>query len=99
MTVDYAILYIPGRNPGFALEDRRFNVATSRSLSTTLIISDMPLNEFHTVSPTVLQFIDNCDKFDGKTNVWRTNLQESESSAPIVQPISEEKQYQRSPPQ
>ena len=91
MTVDYAILYIPGRNPGFALEDRRFNVATSRSLSTTLIISDMPLNEFHTVSPTVLQFIDNCDKFDGKTNVWRTNLQESESSAPIVQPISEEK--------
>ena len=42
-------------------------------------------------SPTVLQFIDNCDKFDGKTNVWRTNLQESESSAPIVQPISEEK--------
>ena len=91
MTVDYAILYIPGRNPGFALEDRRFNVATSRSLSTTLIISDMPLNEFHTVSPTVLQFIDNCDKFDGKTNVWRTNLQESESSGPIVQPIPEEK--------
>ena len=91
MTVDYAILYIPGRNPGFALEDRRFNVATSRSLSTTLIISDMPLNEFHTVSPTVLQFIDKCDKFDGKTDVWRTNLQESESSGPIVQPISEEK--------
>lgn len=91
MTVDYAILYIPGRNPGFALEDRRFNVATSRSLSTTLIISDMPLNEFHTVSPTVLQFINNCDKFDGKTDVWRTNLQESESSGLIVQPISEEK--------
>lgn len=91
MTVDYAILYIPGRNPGFALEDRRFNVATSRSLSTTLIISDIPLNEFHTVSPTVLQFIDNCDKFDGKTNVWRTNLQESESSGPIVLPIPEEK--------
>ena len=31
MTVDYAVLYIPGRNPGFALEERRFNVATSRS--------------------------------------------------------------------
>ena len=70
MTVDYAILYIPGRNPGFTRRST-FNVATSRSLSTTLIISDMPLNEFHTVSPTVLQFIDNCDKFDGKTNVWR----------------------------
>ena len=49
MTVDYAILYIPGRNPGFALEERRFNVATSRSLSTTLIISDMPLGQFHTI--------------------------------------------------
>lgn len=34
---------------------------------------------------------DNCDKFDGKTNAWRTNLQESESSGPIVQPIPEEK--------
>ena len=31
MTVDYAILYVPGRNPGFALDERRFNVATSRS--------------------------------------------------------------------
>lgn len=69
MTVDYAILYVPGRNPGFALEDCRFNVATSRSLSTTLIISDIPLNEFHTVSPTVLQFIENCDKYDGGTRV------------------------------
>lgn len=65
MTVDYAVLYIPGRNPGFALENRRFNVATSRSLSTTLIISDIPLNEFHTVSPTVIQFVDKCDKYDG----------------------------------
>ncbi|MDR2407068.1 MAG: AAA family ATPase [Bacteroidales bacterium] len=61
MTVDYAILYIPGRNPGFALEERRFNVATSRSSSTTLIISDMPLSDFHTVSPTVIQFVENCD--------------------------------------
>lgn len=69
MTVDYAILYVPGRNPGFALEDRRFNVATSRSLSTTLIISDIPLNEFHTVSPTVIQFVDNCDKYDGGVKV------------------------------
>lgn len=61
MTVDYVILYVPGRNPAFALEDRRFNVATSRSLSTTLIISDVPLHIFHSVSPTVKQFIVNCD--------------------------------------
>ena len=69
MTVDYAILYVPGRNPGFALEDRRFNVATSRSLSTTLIVSDIPLNEFHTVSPTVIQFVDNCDKYNNNDTV------------------------------
>lgn len=65
MTVDYAILYVPGRNLGFALEDRRFNVATSRSLSTTLIISDIMLTDFHTISPTVIQFVNNCDKYDG----------------------------------
>ena len=64
MTVDYAILYIPGRNPSFALEKRRFNVATSRSLSTTLIISDAPLCNFQSVSTTVLRFVDGCDKVD-----------------------------------
>lgn len=69
MTVDYAVLYVPGRNPGFALEDCRFNVAVSRSLSTTLIISDIQLNEFHTVSPTVIKFVDSCDKYDGYSNV------------------------------
>lgn len=74
MTVDYAVLYVPGRNPGFALEDRRFNVATSRSLSTTLIISDVSLNEFHTVSPTVIEFVENCDKYDGTTIVKNDQL-------------------------
>lgn len=57
MTVDYAILYIPGRNPGFALDERRFNVATSRSRSTTLIISDIPLTNLHSISPRVAAFI------------------------------------------
>ena len=74
MTVDYAILYVPGRNPKFGLEDRRFNVATSRSLSTTLIISDIPLNQFHTVSPTVITFIDNCDKYDGVCSVKKVEI-------------------------
>ena len=60
MTVDYAILYIPGRNPGFALEERRFNVATSRSRSTTLIIADILLQNFHTVPPKVIKFLENC---------------------------------------
>ena len=61
MTVDYSILYIPGRNPGFALEERRFNVATSRSRSTTLIISDIALQDFHTIPPKVIKFVGMCD--------------------------------------
>ena len=69
MTVDYAVLYIPGRNPGFALEERRFNVATSRSKSTTLIISDMPLRQFHTIPSTVIQFVGLCDQIDNKYQV------------------------------
>lgn len=94
MTVDYAILYVPGRNPGFALEDCRFNVATSRSLSTTLIISDIPLNEFHAVSPTVLQFIDNCDKYDGGVKVVINDKLEkmsfTEPYESIVEPTNSE---------
>ncbi len=64
MTVDYAIFYIPGRNPSFALETRRFNVATSRSQSTTLILSDYSIEQlgnFHSPSPIVLKFLSHCD--------------------------------------
>ena len=64
MTVDYAILYIPGRNPGFALDERRFNVATSRSRSTTLIVSDIPLTKMHSISPKVANFIRKCQSLD-----------------------------------
>lgn len=60
MTVDYAILYVPGRNPKFALDERRFNVATSRSRSTTLIISDIPLTEMHSIPAKVSSFIKQC---------------------------------------
>lgn len=68
MTVDYAILYVPGRNPGFALDERRFNVATSRSRSTTLIISDVPLTNLHSISPNVATFIGR-SKSLGRTDV------------------------------
>lgn len=64
MTVDYAILYIPGRNPSFALDERRFNVATSRSRSTTLIVSDIPLTNMHSISPKVANFIRKCQSLD-----------------------------------
>lgn len=60
MTVDYTILYIPGRNTGFAMEERRFNVVTSRSRSTTLIISDIPLDNMHSISEKVNHFLSQC---------------------------------------
>ena len=80
MTVDYAILYIPGRNPGFALEERRFNVATSRSLSTTLIISDMPLGQLHSVPPSVIKFINLCDKMDGNLSIEQAHVINAETN-------------------
>lgn len=87
MTVDYAILYIPGRNPGFALEERRFNVATSRSLSTTLIITDMPLDKLHSVPPTVIRFINQCDKVNGQMQVSQpVKIQASEESLQAEKP-------------
>lgn len=84
MTVDYAILYLPGRNPAFALEDKRFNVGTSRSLSTTLIVSDIPLDElrnFHSASPRVLEFMSKCDQVNAQEVVKFKEL-----SIPMIEP-------------
>lgn len=80
MTVDYAVLYIPGRNPGFALEERRFNVATSRSLSTTLIVSDMPIEDIHSVSPVVKKFINHCDVLNVNGTVDQPNIVSSDEN-------------------
>lgn len=60
ITVDYAILYFPMRNIGFALSENRFNVATSRSRSTTLIISDMPLIGFSAISGRIALYLEQC---------------------------------------
>ena len=89
MTVDYAVLYIPGRNPGFALEERRFNVATSRSKSTTLIISDMPLENFHTVPPKVISFINNSDLIDEHYNICSEKHTQRESTKQILEESKE----------
>ncbi len=78
MTVDYAIFYLPGRDPGFALEARRFNVATSRSKSTTLIISDYSVDQlfnFHSSSPVVLKFLSQCDRVDGGKRIITQSAQ------------------------
>jgi superfamily I DNA and/or RNA helicase len=57
VTVDYTILYIPQTEVKFALEERRFNVATSRSRSTTLILSDIPLDKMSSLHGKVKIFI------------------------------------------
>jgi len=69
MTVDYSIMYFPGWKPSFALEQRRFNVATSRSRTTTLLLSDVPLEELHSAPETVIPFVERCSKIsiDDKT--------------------------------
>ena len=77
MTVDYAIFYIPGRNPGFALETRRFNVATSRSKSTTLIITDFAIEQlgnFLSSSPIVMDFLAHCDQINNGTLIAHEKL-------------------------
>lgn len=61
MTVDYAIVYLPLNNIGFALSENRFNVATSRSKSTTLIISDVPLNNLASIPGKTNDFIAKCE--------------------------------------
>ena len=77
MTVDYAILYLPARNPGFALTENRFNVATTRSRSTTLIISDFPLETLPRISSRIYSFISSCGqiKIDD----------ESEDDSPVME--------------
>ena len=88
MTVDYAILYLPGWKFSFALEKRRFNVATSRSRTTTLILSDISLEEMHSIPETVIPFISKCAKIvDGVVSVPYDS-----TTSPDVQPTLDNKE-------
>ena len=80
MTVDYTILYFPQRNISFALTENRFNVATSRSRSTTLIISDVPLEIFTTISPIVSKYLYSCTHIDGNVLTVRSQSSEHDNS-------------------
>ena len=64
MTVDYAVLYLPAGGSSFALDERRFNVATSRSLSTTIIITDVQLERLAKFKGKVRKFIQACKQVD-----------------------------------
>ena len=78
MTVDYAIVYFPMCNISFALSENRFNVATSRSRSTTLIISDLDFKVLSSVPRKSLRFLDTCE------------MHSADSVKPIGKPIASE---------
>ena len=83
-TVDYAILYFPLRNVAFSFDERRFNVATSRSQTTTLILSDYELLEMRSITGKVREFL---EKVKG---VYRDTPQDN-SDAPssvAIQPLT-----------
>lgn len=77
-TVDYTIYYIPSRNLNFAFSENLFNVATSRSKSTTLLITDMPLDIIPIKSNKVKQFLTECKMVDfkQKAEINRDNIKQ-----------------------
>lgn len=77
MTVDYTIMYLPAWKHSFALDIRRFNVSTSRSRTTTLILSDIPLNKLYSVPEKVSTFLSMC------THGTKTTM--SPTSTPVLQ--------------
>jgi hypothetical protein len=80
ITVDYAIVYFPARGAGFGLDERHFNVATSRSRSTTLILSDVPLEHILYDLPYVATFLDRCPRVDvGVTADYSSELLDLET--------------------
>ena len=84
MTVDYTIIYFPQRNITFALTENRFNVATSRSKSTTLIISDIPLVNFISISPIVSSYLSKCDNTGATPEQTSTRTEDVASKLKIV---------------
>lgn len=69
MTVDYAVLYLPAWKHSFALDTRRFNVSTSRSRTTTLILSDIPLHKIHSAPELVNLFLSKCLREDNQATI------------------------------
>ena len=81
-TVDYTILYFPLRNASFALNERRFNVATSRSRTTTLILSDFDLLSMRSITGKVREYLEKVIGVVGK------ELPKTEVNEQIVEVVS-----------
>lgn len=98
MTVDYTIMYIPGWKPSFALDENRFNVATSRSRSTTLVLSDAPLENLHSASAKITHFLNSCDRVDRSGGIHHIEVKVPKPKAPTVKdPEPEAPQIQDQP--
>jgi len=80
MNVDYAIVYFPLAAVSFAFAENRFNVATSRSRNTTLIISDGDFRDFPALPPRSKAFLSRCavvssDKTDESNTLKGPNVE------------------------
>jgi hypothetical protein len=65
LTVDFTIFILALNNPTFALNLNRFNVATSRAKSGTLIITDSEYIRFKGIDPRVTEFLGGVDVVSG----------------------------------
>ena len=83
-TVDYAILYFPLRNVAFSFDERRFNVATSRSRTTTLILSDYELLEMRSITGKVREYL---EKVKGVYRAAPQDNSDTQSSV-AIQPLT-----------
>jgi len=62
LTTDFTIYLLALSNPSFALDTNRFNVATSRAKSGTLIITDENFIYFRGIDPRVTKFLTSLNK-------------------------------------
>jgi len=60
LTADITIYLMALNNPGFAMQVNRFNVATSRAKSGTIIITDRRYAMFAGIDPRVTNFLNAC---------------------------------------
>lgn len=61
LTVDFTIYLLALSNPRFGLNLNRFNVATSRAKSGTLIITDKGYTQFMGIDPKVTEYLNKLD--------------------------------------
>jgi rRNA-processing protein FCF1 len=88
MTVSYTIVYYPNRKIDFELNENRFNVATSRSESTTLILADMPLIGYPTTAATVHEYLSQCPYIEDGRMVFPAEItKQSGQTQGGIQPL------------